>query len=205
MTGRRPPLAVRLRPWGVGLVLAGLLYLAVAATVAHHGRRQLAEGRRLRAEGRLPSAIYVLGGAARMRTPLAEAYRAAEAELEEIAHDRTVPHALQRLAHREVRRAIAARRVFAVDDPEAFEHAARAENPDGPVPGVEPAEGAGTFSPLRATGAAACFVIWVWASLHLIRRGIDGAGRLRPAAVRWGIVWLVGLVAWAVLTRFAAT
>ncbi len=193
----------RLRPWALAAAVAAVLYGAVAGVVAVRARARLEAGRTLRREGRPLAAVYVLGGAARMRTPLSRAFRDAQDELEQIAHDPAVPPDLRRIAHLEVRRAIAGRRVFDLDDPEAFAHASEAAGVPAGAP-VEPREGAGTFSPVRATSAGLLFAAWVWASLRFLRDGLDEDLRLRPAAVRWGVVWWITLVGWTVLTRYAA-
>jgi len=191
-----------LRRWGLLLGAAALAFVAAAGTVAVRGAARLEQGRALRAEGRTLAAIYVLGGAARMRAPFATAYRAATRELEAMAHDPTVPAPLQAIAHREVRRAVAARRVFEPDDPAALAHVAAAEGRPPPV-SVEPVEGTGRFDPVRATAAALCFVLWMGATLRFFRIGLDARLRLRPAAVPWGIVWLLLLLGWTLLTRFS--
>ncbi len=206
---RRPRAPWAARSWllwvGVGLLA---LVVPVGIRVAVEGQRALVRAQQAEARGDVPARIEALGQAARWTLPAGlGSQNEALAALEALAHGPDVPEDVAIRAHRQVRRALLGTRAWGVADRERLAHANRAlarvttaRADDGGQIGARylEAEPAGW----RANLAGVAFAAWVVAGLGFVRRGLDARMRLRPAsAVRWGLVWVVSLLAWVALTR----
>jgi len=158
----------------------------------------------------LRTEIESLGRAARWRTPLSHGDDAALERLRIISEE-----ALERgdsatavTALREVRGAILATRVWS---PTAFQTETLAEvnrqlafMTGAGLAGEVELERIPGPHPFRANLAALAFVAWLVGTIGFLLQVLDRRGYIHPGrAVRWGGAWLLLLIAWMVLLRFA--
>lgn len=219
----------RLPPWarrvGIGLGVVALAVAPLCARVAFEGRAELSAADRAREDGDLDLEIQHLGRAARWRAPILGHDEQARERLMAIGDDALAEgddgERTALAAFRELRGALLATRTFGVVDPGALEQADAhiadlmaaqeirfgrdpIEEPDARAWHLERLSAPPGPVPWRAFAAALSFLGWVACTGGFVLRGLDAAGKLRPApAVRWGLASLVLLAAWAVLLSHA--
>lgn len=206
------------------VVLASLA-VPISARVVYEGRAELALAEQAEQEGDFEAQVEHLGRAARWRMPgfghdeeALDRLLVLGGEQEALGDDGS---AMALTAYREARRALLSTRVLGVPHVELFDDvneriatlmAAQEARFGTDVGGrgdpyayhLELLQEVPGPSPVPATGAALCFVGWLLATAGFVWRSLDARGRLRAGpAVRWGIGWLVLLVGWMVLLRFA--
>lgn len=209
--------------WILGVALAVLAPLFGRA--AWEGRAEMEAAQAAAAQGDLEGQMRHLGRAARWRLPLArhdeEAIAALLALGEQLEARGPEARETALVAYREARRALISTRAWGVPQPEALQ---RANERIAALMAAQELEFSSDLSttgeqeawhraklfelpgptPWRANLAALAFVAWVGVTVGFILFAIDAHGRLRPRpAVRWGILVLLLLVAWMVLTRLA--
>jgi hypothetical protein len=228
MTGARPARPrwrAPLRGVAWAAVVAGCVLAPMCARVAWEGRAELDRAAAAREREDIELEIEHLGRAARWRAPVLGHDEQAIARLVEIgeAHEALGEDgtATALVAYREARGALLSTRSWGVPQPERFDDLndriarlmAEQERRFGTDVGGE-GDPEGYHRRLlgevpggdttRGNLAALAFVGWLAAAIGFVLRGIDEDGRLRArAAVRWGLVFLLLLVAWAVLLRTA--